>query len=922
MTSKQVRTNRTKVGRRIFRLLALLFQLGFAGNLYSQIETIPAGSFIVDMGIVPQTVGNALKPYGMIYDLINNYGVPIKWVIEPTKGKDGIDFTYNSRDFKGGPFIVTEPYRNATIDSRIAFWQTQGVVGITSTSPIDVPVAATLVVASIPRWTMDKQNGSIATGFFANAGIPPSAYGGIDKANWKLPSELTCCDDIFVMPHADPTWLTHRNLYDWNLDCRGAIWLGCHAGSALEDMFDNTTLDGDPVDYDEQTNFLAEKTGPATGSGPYSENALILWGNHSNGTPPYSYDNHNDPVMQFMGSLDAATLNGSEQIYIPKSAGWRPSTIIGVYDPDHPQRYSSNPEHRAVILAYGHGFGDEDRGHVMLEASHSINKALLPANIAAQRAFFNFSFLSGKTKAPDPDISLSLQTVFSGTDNTISFTLQGERELSEFTSILWESSCGGSFSPNNTVSTTFTAPVVASPTTCMITITLTDVCNRSYKSSTYIEVVCDLNISTTLVNPCFSSPASGSITMNITQATGPYHWTWSRTSPAGGPTSGTGLTIPDLGAGTYTVTVTANEGLGCSGIFSVILTQGSEIVPTATPVSVSCQGGSNGSINVSVSGGVPGYTYLWNDNVTTANRSGLTAGTYLLTVTDSKGCTATTSAVVTQPDAIVITPSITPVTCYANNNGIINLGVTGGTPGYTYLWNDGSALQNRTGLAPGSYSVTVTDNLGCTQTLPGMNITQPSAPLSLSSSQVNVLCNGNSNGSINLTASGGTPLPGGPPFYNYSWAGPGGFNSTSEDISGLAAGLYTVTVTDFNGCTATLALTITQPAAISLSTSVTEPTCPPTPPPTPPAPPATPPVNSDGIINLSVSGGNGPYSFVWSGSNGGIVPPAQVNNQNLNSLVSGTYTVYVTDSNPCPATTSVTLNYLNPNPVAPVSISH
>ncbi len=136
------------------------------------------------------------------------------------------------------------------------------------------------------------------------------------------------------MPHADPTWTTHRRLFDWVQGvngCKGGVWLGCHAGSALENMFDNITLDGDPIDPTQQTNFLVNITAPATGAGPWSTpgNSLILWGSHSDGTLPYTFNNNHaaDPVAQYMGPIDAALLNGSEQIYIPvhNSDGWRTS---------------------------------------------------------------------------------------------------------------------------------------------------------------------------------------------------------------------------------------------------------------------------------------------------------------------------------------------------------------------------------------------------------------------------------------------------------------------------------------------------------------------------------------------------------------------------------------------------------------------
>jgi hypothetical protein len=891
--------------------ITLLFNPSMKG--YGQgYETFPAGSFIVNMGVLPQTVGNALKPYGMVYALVINYGIPVRWIIDTNKVKDGIDFSYAGIDYRGGPFIIPAIYRNLTVDSVIASWQTLGgVVGVTTTSPITVPVYKTLTVSSVPRWTLDKQSGSIVAQYFVNAGIPATAHGGSSSSGWKNPADLNKCDDVFAMPHADPAWATHSNLLAWNRDHKGSIWTACHSGSALELMFN-------PANRAEQTNFLSLKTGDALGSGPWASpnNSLIIWGSHGNGTPPYQYFRPGDPVMQFMGIMDAAMLNGSEQIYIPVqqlSAGWRPSTIIGMLDPDHPQAhlYTSTNDIRyaASPLIYGYGFGDTTRGMVMYEAGHSHNKALLAPNIAAQRAFFNFSFLAAKEKEPDPAVTLQISNIYSGTNNNLSFTLQGNRNISEFSTILWESTCGGSFAPNNTTNTVFTAPVVSSNTNCIITITLTDSCNRIYKSSTGIVIECNLAITSQVVNPCFTTPTGGSIVVNVSQASGPYNYTWTRTGGGNGSGQGAGspFSIQNLSAGSYSVTVTSSGGNGCSGSFTTTLTLSPEIVVALSPSPAICNGTATGSISTAVTGGIPGYTYSWSGpngyTSTVQNPSGLAAGTYNLTVTDSKGCTANASAIVTQPDALLITPTITPVSCFGLNNGQISLAVSGGTSPYTYLWSDGNGNQNRTGLAPASYSVTVTDANSCVITSSNISVTQPSAALSVAlDSKTDVACNGQSNGAINITASGGTA------GYTYSWAGSGGYTSTSEDISGLAAGNYSGTVTDSRFCTAILQVTIIQPLAISIATSKTDPTC----------PPDAQQNSSDGAINITVTGGSGTYNnYSWTGPNG-----FTANTQNISGLIAGTYMVTVIDSNGCQQTASVTLNYLNPNPVKPGVIVH
>ena len=282
----------------------------------------------------------------------------------------------------------------------------------------------------------------------------------------------------------------------------------------------------------------------------------------------------------------------------------------------------------------------------------------------------------------------------------------------------------------------------------------------------------------------------------------------------------------------------------------------------------------------------------WVSNYTKPNGSG--SGQLFSDLTDASGCTKTGSTSITQPTAITVTPTITAVSCYGQTTGAISLAVSGGTPGssplYTFAWNDGNTSQNRTGLAAGTYSVIVTDANNCTKTQSGIVVGQPSAVLGLSATTVNVACYGNSTGSINLTASGGTTP------YGYNWGG----GITSEDRTTLAAGTYAVTVTDASGCTAALSKTITQPVALSLSTVITKASC---------------PGVSNGAITLTVSGGTSPFNFDWTdvaGTN---------NTQNRSAIAAGSYTVNVTDANGCTATTTLVVSNTNPNPVIPGTIT-
>ncbi len=443
---------------------------------FSQTETIAPGSFIVNMGILPQTIGNALKPYGMVFDLVKNYHVPIKWVIGQAKAKDGIDFTYNGNAYKGGTFIIPASYRTAAVNSRISYWQGQGVQGVTTGSAFSVAVSSTIFAA--PRWTLDAANGAIAQGYLTNAGINLTDFPG--AYNWKSPQTLDCCDDFFVMPHADPTWSTHSNLYTWNLNCLGSIWAACHAVSAMENSIN-------PGNTTQQMNFLTTRT-TATAPTPWVNNSLTLWTTHTTGSIPYTHRLFDDPVAQYMGVTDAAQLNGSEQIYLPKqntgpgtATRWRPGVQIIAYDPTQsdvvtPDLANGNV---AALIAYGRAFDDPNRGYVMYEAGHSHNKGTAN-DVAAQRAFFNFSFFQVQPKAPHINVTgISAGTLIPGNGSPLNLSVSATSPLTGITfTYLWTSTCGGTFSNPSSTSTTYN-PAGASPGACIITCTVTDNCGRS-----------------------------------------------------------------------------------------------------------------------------------------------------------------------------------------------------------------------------------------------------------------------------------------------------------------------------------------------------------------------------------------------------------------------------------------------------------
>ncbi|MDC1452653.1 hypothetical protein N8371_09675, partial [Vicingaceae bacterium] len=274
-----------------------------------------------------------------------------------------------------------------------------------------------------------------------------------------------------------------------------------------------------------------------------------------------------------------------------------------------------------------------------------------------------------------------------------------------------------------------------------------------------------------------------------------YKWT------SGATTSS--INVSPAQTTTYYVTVT--DGVGsCVDSVSINVLEGS-IVKT----NVSCNGGNDGSATASGTRGTTPYSYLWSNAATTASITGLTAGTYTVTVTDGNACTITSFATITEPTALTASTVNTNVSCNGGSDGSATASGTGGTTPYSYLWSNASATASITGVVAGTYTVTISDANNCTTTS-SVTIAEPTALVASSVVNTAVSCNGGSDGSATASAMGGT-IP-----YSYLWSN----SATTASITGLTAGTYTVTVTDGNACTITSIATITEPTALVASSIV------------------------------------------------------------------------------------------------------
>ncbi|MCA1746877.1 MAG: SprB repeat-containing protein, partial [Bacteroidales bacterium] len=311
-------------------------------------------------------------------------------------------------------------------------------------------------------------------------------------------------------------------------------------------------------------------------------------------------------------------------------------------------------------------------------------------------------------------------------------------------------------------------------------------------------------------------------------------------------------------------------------------------MPTVSSTDVLCSGGNNGSATITVDGGSLPYSFSWNGQVTgdagtDQNPSNLSADTYTLTVTDNAGCVKVFADLVTIAEPEPLSASFIPsdANCFESDNGTINVTVTGGTLPYTYIWSGpggfSSGDEDISELAPGDYSLELSDANGCSESYPDVVTINEPSEITIAVNATNISCNGAGDGAISITASGGTP------GYTYLWSGPDGFTSEDQNLSPLEPGEYDLTVTDNNTCTKIFnnVTTLTEPDAILVTfVSQTNLAC---------------YGDSNGTIEIDVSGGEPPYSFSWTDSQGTLVSTGE----DPTGLPAGTYTLQVTDNGPC-----------------------
>ena len=411
--------------------------------------------------------------------------------------------------------------------------------------------------------------------------------------------------------------------------------------------------------------------------------------------------------------------------------------------------------------------------------------------------------------------------------------------------------------------------------------------NCQFSASVIVTEPTVLSLSTTQTDATCNAASDGTITVTAAGGTSPYQY-----SKDNGATFQASNVFNGLVAGSYDIVV--KDGNGCATAATpVVISEPSAVTSSTSSTDVTCNGGSNGSITVTGSGGSGTYTYSDDNGVTfqASNMfSNLTAATYNIVVKDSNGCLSTASLVtINQPTAITFSTSKTDVTtCTPGNDGSITVAspAGGSGAGYTYSIDNGTTYQAGTtfnSLTAGSYNVVVKDGAGCASAATSVTVGSPGG-LSFTTTQVNVSCNGGSNGSITITPSGGSGT------YSYSKDNGATFSGSGSPFtfSSLTVGTYQIVVKDSNGCQFSASVSVTEPSVLSFTAAQTDVTC---------------NGNSDGTITVTASGGTSPYQY---SKDGGVTYQA---GNSFSSLASGSYNMMVKDVNNCvTSASSVTIN--------------
>ncbi|MCB9185392.1 MAG: HYR domain-containing protein [Flavobacteriales bacterium] len=407
------------------------------------------------------------------------------------------------------------------------------------------------------------------------------------------------------------------------------------------------------------------------------------------------------------------------------------------------------------------------------------------------------------------------------------------------------------------------------------TVVVTDASGCFYSDNITLTEPDTLDVSTSVsdyngVNISCGGASDGWIDLTISGGASPYSVSWNN----GEMTED----IDSLVAGIYTYTIT--DANGCTTTGSIALTEPDGLASFITTsdyngYQISCFGLNDGSIDLTVTDGTAPYSYLWTGGAITEDLNNLSAGNYIVEITDANGCTRLDSVELIQPNDISIESRDTVmISCNGDANGAFTVEAIGGVPAFTYQWSDGQTGETADSLSTGTYIVVATDLNGCQDSV----LLLMTEPLLLEANIIavaDVNCFGETSGIVDVNVTGGTAP------YTYDWSN----DSTTQDLNPVEAGIYQLEVTDANGCTDTLTAVVAQPTLLTMNVdTVVNATC---------------SGAEDGEITVEAQGGTPPYSYSW--------PDLNLTGPSVTGLTAGVYEVEVIDDHGCAWSMNVTV---------------
>jgi gliding motility-associated-like protein len=324
------------------------------------------------------------------------------------------------------------------------------------------------------------------------------------------------------------------------------------------------------------------------------------------------------------------------------------------------------------------------------------------------------------------------------------------------------------------------------------------------------------------------------------------------------------IVVPE---GDYSLSIT--DAVNCSYFFNFTVEEPDALSSTITQTDIDCFGNNNGSIDFEPSGGTQPYNYLWSNNETTQDISGLSSGTYSVDLTDDNGCSLSNQESIFEPNLLQATVQVDNSICSDQPLGSAILTTSGGLGEINYSWSNGENTQNLIDVIADNYTVTISDENDCTIQLPVI-ITEP-LPFTPTFTVVDLSCFGESNGSIDVLLSGNTPP------YTYQWNN----GANTPTINNLTAGDYILQVVDDNNCFDEFQITVNEPADLNINYTVYNASC---------------QENDNGLIVTNISGGTLPYNYLWSSGE---------TTTNLENINKGQYSFSVTDANNCSSASDI-----------------